>query len=149
VYSFDDFRLDVKWRVRLLNNRLGDPEATWPGVLLLDAAGGLSADAYDLVGIARRELDDLAERRLPMEIRRQQARRFCWVMPVYREVGSERQECLLLVFGERGRIAASLAVVSRDGRNGPRLGRFSDGPFGGGARRVSGRFVEPLAAALY
>jgi hypothetical protein len=146
MYSFDDFRDDVKWRVRELNHRLDDPEAPWPGTLILDTPEGLSAAAFEIGDSAERQ--HLAEVTLPREIRRQRARRFCWVMPAERQTANGREECLLLVIGERGRIAAALARVIRSVDAPPRLGPLVDGPFGAGSRRVSGRFVDPLLAAL-
>jgi hypothetical protein len=142
-YSFDDFRADVKWRVRALNKQLRRSDAVWPGVLILDTPRGLTASAFDIG--AERDRDRLATVLLPEEIVRQQARRFCWVMPALWNGG---EECLLLVFGERGRVEASLARVFRAPEMSPRLGRYQDGAFGGGTRRASGRFVDPLAAAL-
>jgi hypothetical protein len=147
-YSFDAFRDDVKLRVRLLNARLRTPEAVWPGVLLLDLPlEGLSAEAFE-IGISPGERRYLAERVLPRAIRTSGARRFCWVMPAFAAAGDIRRECLLLVIGECGRVEAALADVVRSGDRPPRLGPFNDGPFGAGARRVSGLFVEPLVSAL-
>jgi hypothetical protein len=143
AYSFEDFRADAKWRVRALNRQLRRSDAVWPGVLILDTPTGLSARAFELG--SERERDRLATELLPEEILMQRARRFCWVMPALRD-GND--ECLLLVFGERGRVEASLASVIRGREMPPRLGRYQDGAFLAGARRVSGRFVEPLAAAL-
>jgi hypothetical protein len=144
-YTFEAFRADIKARVRMLNDRLEHPAATWPGVLFLDVTGGLTAHAYEL-GATADERERLANETLPAEIGARRARRFCWAMPAWRDDG--RRECLLLVFGEPGVLEATLADVWRDGRVGPRLGPFRDGAYGGGARRVSGRFVEPLAAAI-
>ena len=48
AYSFLDFRRDSQARVRLLNRRLSDSDAVWPGVLLLDVPHGLSAQAFEL-----------------------------------------------------------------------------------------------------
>jgi hypothetical protein len=146
VYSFENFRDDVKWRVRELNRRLDDPAVIWPGVLILDTPAGLSAAAFEIGDSAERRR--LAEITLPGEIRRQSARRFCWVMPAERQMGGGREECLLLVIGERGRVEAALARIIRGLNAPPRLGPFVDGPFGAGTRRVSGRFVEPLLEAL-
>jgi hypothetical protein len=147
TYTFDAFRKDVKARVRLLNRRLVDPGVSWPGVLILDLPdGGLSAEAFDLPS-DERELAELADETLPARIRDATARRFCWIMPVWRE-GISRQECLLLVFGERDRVDASLAVVVRSPQRGPRLGPVNDGALGPGTRRVSGRFVDGMARAF-
>jgi len=143
-YSYDAFRKDVRARVRRLNARLTDPEANWPGVLIVDAANGLTAEAFELVDISDRALRELTSKRLPEKIRLHGGERFCWVMPVYLDVDERRLEYLLLIFGERGRAEASLAAVIRDGLGGPRLGPFSDSAFVGGVRRVAGRFVEPL-----
>lgn len=145
-YAFASFRTDVQARVRLLNRRLTDPAAVWPFVLLLDVADGLSAEAFELGDV--REREHLAQAVLPKVIRESGARRFCWVMPVFREVRSLRQECLLLVIGERGHVEAALAEVVRSPGKPPGLGRFSYGPYGAGSRRVSGRFVEHLLSAL-
>ncbi len=142
-YSFEDFRADVKWRVRALNKQLRRSDAVWPGVLILDTPQGLSARAFEIG--SERERDRLAREVLPEQIVIEEARRFCWVMPALRDGG---KECLLLVFGERGRVEASVAAVIRAREMPPRLGRYQDGAFQAGARRVSGRFVEPLVAAL-
>jgi hypothetical protein len=146
LYSFANFRVDVLARVRLLNGRLDRPDAVWPGVLLLDVPDGLSAQAFELGDARARE--ELGQRILPAVIRENKARRFCWVMPVFREVGASRQECLLLVLGERAHVEAALAEVMRSPGRPPRLGRFSFGPYGASSRRVSGKFVERLLAAF-
>jgi hypothetical protein len=145
-YDFDRFRDDLLWRIPYLNARLEDPLAEWPGVLILDTPTGLSAEAFDLGDATAR--DRLARELLPSRIADQRARRFAWLMPAWRRVGETDEECLLLVVGERGRVEAALARVVRVDGQRPRLSRFSFGPFGPGARRVSGRFVEPLEAAL-
>jgi hypothetical protein len=145
-YSFENFRMDVLARIRLLNRSLSEPDDIWPGVLLLDVPDGLSAQAFDLGSAAGRH--ELSERQLPGLIRESRARRFCWVMPAFRDAGGLRQECLLVVIGERGRVEAALAEIHRASNAAPRLGRFSFGPFGAGARRVSGPFVDQLLAAL-
>lgn len=148
AYSFEAFRDDVKARVRLLNRRLRTPEAIWPGVLILDVPGeGLTAEAFEL-GVSPDERRALAADALPQAIRATCARRFCWVMPAFRLLDAERRECLVLVIGERGRVEAALADVVRLPDRPPRLGPFSDGPFGANMRRASGLFVEPLVTAL-
>lgn len=144
-YRFEDFRRDVLWRVRILNRTLQTPEDSWPGVLILDVKEGLSATAFDLAPELRTRL---VERLLPEAIRASRARRFAWVMPGLRRVGDVNQECLLLVIGERGRVEATLADIIRHADGPPRLGRYRDGPFGSGARRVSGRFVDALLSAM-
>lgn len=145
-YTFERWVNDVKVRVRMLSWRVSDPNFGWPGLLLLDVPEGISAEAFELGDSVERE--HLGNHVLPERIRASRARRFCWVMPVRRESGGKQDECLLLVIGERGRVTASLCVIERSQTEPPRLGPFSDGAFGAGARRVSGRFVEPLLAAL-
>ena len=144
VYGFDDFRRDVVTRVRLLNRRL-PPDGVWPAVLLLDAPDGLQARAFD-VGPDARSRDELAER-LPAELAEARARRFALVLSGWRSIGDERQECLLVIVAERGRAEVLLAPIYR-GEDAPALGVFSTGAYGRGARRVAGRLVEPLLAAV-
>jgi hypothetical protein len=146
VYSFDDFVRDVEWRVRRLGRTVEDPDFTWPGVLILDVAGGLSAEAF-VIGATAEEREILIDELLVV-IGVSQARRFAWVMPCLREVNGVNVECLLLIVAERGRTTAVLGDIRREGGRAPRLGPFMRGPFGGGARRVAGRFIEPLLAAL-
>jgi hypothetical protein len=144
VYSFEDFLDDVEWRVRLLNAHTHAPDFVWPGVLILDVAGGLRAEAFT-VGSPRQRDALIAE--LVDTLREANPRRFCWLMPCHRN-DRERGECLLAVFGEPGRIEAAVADIVREDGVRPRLGPFRYGPFGSGARRASGPFVEPLVGAL-
>jgi hypothetical protein len=149
AYTFASFVNDVEWRVRALTLRLSDADFNWPGVLILDAAGGLSAESF-VIGASTDERDRLVLE-LADRIRAARARRFAWVMPCVRRQranGEEEAECLLIVCGERGRAEALVAEVQRAPGRAPRLGRFSRGAFGSGARRISGRFVEPLLDAL-
>jgi hypothetical protein len=150
LYTFEAFRDDAKARVRLLHARLDEPDASWPGVLLLDIPhGGLSAEAFEIAGISELAKRRLATEQLPAAIRDEGARRFCWVMPVWRRVADQPpQECLLLVLGERGRCEVVVAEVRRRPDLPPALGPWNAGPFGTAARRVAGIFVEPLLAAL-
>jgi hypothetical protein len=145
-YSFESFRTCIKARVQLLHARQRDPDFVWPGLLILDQANGLNAEAFELGDDADR--DYLATRLLPDAIRESDARRFCWVMPAHRDYRGRRLECLLLVIGERDRVEAALADIIRTANRPSRLTAFSDGPFGPAARRVSGRFVESLMEAL-
>lgn len=145
-YSFTDFIRDVEWRMRRLTRTVAEPDFVWPGVLILDANDGLRADSFT-IGAAQLELDRLVDE-LVETIRHAQPRRFAWVMPCLREERGAHVECLLLVFIERGRAEAALADVVRRAGEAPRLGPFKHGPFGSGARRISGRFIEPLVEAL-
>jgi len=147
TYTFDAFRTDIAQRVRLLNAGLRDPETTWPGVLFLDIPEGLGAEAFEIAGISEEDKHELAERTLPDRIIARRARRFCWAMPAWLR-GDRPQECLILVFGERGRCEVMLAFVSRAAGRGPRLGPWQQAPFGPGLRKVSGLFVDPLRQAL-
>ena len=130
----------MKARVRALNERLRDPTFIWPGLLLLDAPVGLTAQAFALEDYAPNELGY----QLVEALRANGARRFAWIMPVLHERGDEFVECLLVVIGERGRVEAAVADVVRDPQRPPRLGPFCGGPFDGAARRVSGRILAPL-----
>lgn len=145
-YTFESFVDDVEWRVRALAWSVAEPDFQWPGLLILDVAAGLDAEAF-AIGKTPEERDQLV-RELVANIRGSRARRFAWVMPCLRRDGKRTVECLLVVCGERGRVEALLAQVVRLPGKAPRLSRFSRGAFGSGARRVSGRFVEPLQAAL-
>lgn len=145
-YSFASFVDDVEWRVRLLARGIDDPDFAWPGVLILDVPDGLSADAFTIGATAEEREQLIAD--LVGRIRTERARRFAWVMPCLRRDERGDVECLLIICGERDRAEALLAEMARAPGRAPRLGRFSRGAFGGGARRVSGRFVEPLLAAF-
>lgn len=146
MYGFDDFVADVKWRIRFLGARVTEPTFTWPGLLILDVRLGLTAEAF-AIGPTSAERERLVGE-LVARIRDERPRRFCFAMPCERDLGGERQECLLLIFGEKQRVQASLGVIERYEGRAPRLGSFSDGPWGSGARRISGRFVEALLEAL-
>jgi hypothetical protein len=145
-YSFADFIRDVEWRMRRLARSVTEPDFVWPGVLILDVEDGLSAESF-VIGETGPELEHLIGV-LVETIRCTRARRFAWVMPCLREERGVRIECLLLVFAERGRAEAALGDLLRRAGVAPRLGPFKHGPFGAGARRISGRFVEPLFEAL-
>jgi hypothetical protein len=146
IYTFERFMKDVEWRVRRLALGVEDPQFVWPGLLILDVPAGLRASAFTIAETSG-ERDQLV-RKLVATIKRDSARRFAWIMPCLREEAGRQVECLLIVFGEGWRAEAAIAkVVRRDGEP-PRLGPFSYGAFGSGARRVSGRFVEPLLNAL-
>lgn len=146
-YTFPRFIDDVEWRVRLLAKGVHDPDFSWPGVLILDVSAGLSSEAFR-IGTTAAELNQLVAD-LVARIRSERARRFAWVMPCQRRDERGDVECLLIVCGERGRDAQALiAEIFRAPGRAPRLRRFSRGAFGSGARRVSGRFVEPLLAAF-
>jgi hypothetical protein len=145
-YTFPAFLRDVEWRTRGLSRTITDPDFVWPGLLILDLQDGLSAESFAIGGTAlecERLVDELVE-----TIKRTRARRFAWVMPCLREDKGVRIECLLLVVAERHRVEAVLADLLRRPGEAPRLGPFKHGPFGSGARRVSGLFVEPLLEAL-
>jgi len=144
VYSFTDFSAEVEWRVARLA-RLRERDDLWPGLLILDVAAGLSAEAFP-IGHTQHERARLVSE-LVTKIRAAHPRRLAWVMPCQRELEGRLGDCLLLLIAERGRVEAALADFRRtDGA--PRLGPFNWGPFGSGARRVAGAFVEPLLAAL-
>ena len=145
-YTFEAFVKDVEWRVRYLTRTVADPDFVWPGVLILDGDGGLSAESFEIgpTGAEHREL--VGE--LVVAIRTGRPRRFAWVMPCLRDEDGLLCECLLVVFAERGQVQAALAPLERYGRRGHRLGPFNYGTFGSGARRISGLFVEPLLEAL-
>jgi len=145
VYGFIDFVRDAEWRLQKLAETVGEPEFAWPGVLILDVAAGLSVATFPIGATAAARERLVAE--LVALIGEAGARRFAWAMPCLRDEGGHYGECLLLVCGERGCVVAALAEIRREGRA-PRLGPFRHGPFGSGARRISGRFVEPLLAAL-
>lgn len=146
-YTFEAFRTDITQRVRLLNAGLSDPQAIWPGVLFLDIPEGLAAEAFEIAGISEEDTRELAEQTLPDRIMARRARRFCWAMPAWLP-GDRQQECLVLVFGERGRCEVLLAFVVRGAGRGPRLGRWQQASFGPRMRKVSGLFVGPLRQAL-
>jgi hypothetical protein len=145
-YSFADFVRDVEWRMRRLTRTVAEPDFVWPGVLILDLKDGLSAESFTIGETAL--VHDCLVGELVETIGRARPRRFAWVMPCLREEQGVRIECLLLVFVERGRAEAALADLWRRAGEAPRLGPFKHGPFGSGARRISGRFVEPLLEAL-
>ena len=144
MYSFEDFSRDVKSRVRLLNRRLERADATWPGVLILDCPNGLSADAFELSDdpAARDELVSV----LTQEIRRSYARRFCWVMPVWR--GDPLRESLLLAIGERNRVEVALADIYRSPTRPPRLAPWVEAEVPDEAL-ITSRFVDQLIEALW
>lgn len=146
VYGFVEFVRDVEWRLQMLAETVSEPDFDWPGVLILDVAAGLSVTAFP-IGATAAERERLVTE-LVVLIGEADARRFAWAMPCLRDEGGHYRECLLLVCAERGRVEAALAEVRPESRA-PRLGPFRHGPFGSGARRISGRFVEPLVAALY
>lgn len=146
LYSYADFVRDVEWRLRLLSRTVTDPNFVWPGLLVLDVKDGLSAEAFT-IGTTLAQRDRLA-RELVATIRKSQARRFAWAMPCLREVEGASRECLLLIVAERRRAEAAVADFTRSPGEAPRLGHFKHGPFGGGARRISGRLVEPLLEVL-
>lgn len=148
TYNFEAFRDDIEDRARRLNARLKEPDATWPGVLFLDVPSGLEAQAFDVAGIGAAEKHELASRTLPEFLIARGARRFCWAMPAWRTSAGQRQECLILVFGERGRCEVAVAAVVRNPDRPPRLGRWEHAPFGAGTRRASGLFVDPLIEAI-
>jgi len=145
-YSYADFVRDVEWRLRRLSQTVVDPDFVWPGVLVLDVKDGLSAEAFT-IGTTLAERDSLSAD-LVATIRRSRARRFAWVMPCLREIEGTRSEWLLLVVAERGRAEAGVAELVRRHGGAPRLGPFEFGPFGRGARRISGRLVDPLLEVL-
>jgi len=149
TYNFESFRDDIEDRVRRLNARLKKPDATWPGVLFLDVPGGLEAEAFDVAGISEVEKHALASQTLPAFLIARHARRFCWAMPAWRTLSDDRrQECLILIFGERGRCEVAVAVVFRNADLPPRLGPWERAPFGAGTRSASGLFVDPLLEAI-
>jgi hypothetical protein len=145
-YTFEAFVRDVEWRVRHLTRTVADPDFVWPGVLILDGEGGLSAESFEIGPTATERGELVAE--LVAAIRASPPRRFAWVMPCLRDEGGLLCECLLIIFAERGQVRAAVASLERSERHGPRLGRFNYGAFGSGARRISGVFVEPLLEAL-
>ena len=148
-YNFESFRDDIEDRSRRLNALLKESDATWPGVLFLDVPGGLEAQAFDVAGISEAEKHELASQTLPEFLIARHARRFCWAMPAWRTLSDDRrQECLILIFGERGRCEVALAVVTRSPDLPPRLGHWERAPFGAGTRRASGLFVDPLLEAI-
>lgn len=145
-YSFASFMNDVERRVRFLTSKVKEPDFIWPGVLILDLPDGIAVESF-VIGQTTEERERLVAELVTI-IRGQRVRYFAWVMPCLREQDSRRVECLLIVFGTRGRAEASIAELRRDKERAPRLGRFSRGAFGSAARRISGRFVEPLLEAL-
>ena len=148
-YSFDSFCIDVVVRVQRINARLRQPDATWSGVLFLDVPGeALDISFYRLEGMSELDKHRLALRILPERIRSSGARRFCWLMPAWRGNDDPLQECLVLVFGERGRRALLLADVYRDGQQAPTFGPWQPGPGGKQPTEMSGLFIDPLMEAL-
>ena len=150
-YSFEAFCTDISERARLLNRRLKDPDASWPGVLFLDVPDeGLTAEAFVVAGLSDADKRELACTELPERVTTKRARRFCWAMPAWRfyDDDREREEYLVLVFGEAGRCELMLARVLRAPGRTPRLGRWQPGPFGTVARDVSGLFVDPMLQAV-
>lgn len=145
-YSFASFMNDVEWRVRFLAATVKEPDFVWPGLLILDLPDGIAVESFAIGQTAEKHERLVAE--LVTILRGRPVRYFAWVMPCLREQDSRQVECLLIVFGTRGRAEAAIAEWRRAEAEAPRLGRFSRGAFGSGARRVSGRFVEPLLEAL-
>ncbi len=147
AYTFESFRRDIEDRVRRLNGQFEDPEATWPGVLFLDVPRGLAAEAFSLAGMTPDEKDDLASRTLPELIVTRCARRVCWLMPAWRELADERrEECLILVFAERGRSQIVATAVIRSADRPPRLGAWERSAVS--PEVASGLFVESLIKAV-
>lgn len=127
-----------------MNAALGEPEATWPGVLFLEVPeqGLVIGEIRSLAGISELEKRDLATRVLPMRIRAAKADRFAWVMPAYREDVEPPVECLVIVLGERGHTEALVVDVLRG------AGRPVLGDWRGPTKSVTGLFATPLARAL-
>ena len=149
AYSFDAFREDIKDRVLRLNALLKEADATWPGVLFLDVPTGLDAEAFELAGISAAEKEQLALHELPELLVARCARRFCWLMPAWRLLSEgTRQECLVLVFGERGRCEVAVTPVFRRPDTSPRLGFWEHTACGSGTDGANGLFVDPLMEAI-
>jgi len=148
AYSFEAFREDIEDRVLRLNALLKEADATWPGVLFLDLPTGLDAEAFELAGISPAAKELLALQELPELLIARGARRFCWLMPAWRLLADgARQECLVLVFGERGRCEIAVAPVFRLRDRPPRLGQW-ERPSAVGSDDVSGLFVDSLMEAI-
>lgn len=145
-YTFEAFRRDIEERVRALNARFRDPDADWPGVLFLDVREGLAAETFSLAGMTPEEKNVLASRTLPELIVRRGARRVCWLMPAWRQHDGDREECLVLIFAERGRSQIVVAAVFRSDHLPPRLGYWERS--GVGEDVASGLFVEALVMAV-
>lgn len=127
-----------------MNAGLGDPEATWPGVLFLEVPnqGLVIGEMRSLVGLSEFDKNDLAARVLPNRIRTSKADRFAWVMPAWRHDVEPQVECLVVVIGEPHHTEAHVADVLR-GATRPVLGDWR-----GPTKNVQGIFAEPLARAL-
>jgi hypothetical protein len=149
AYSFEAFREDIKDRVLRLNALLKEADAVWPGVLFLDVPTGLDAEAFELAGISAAKKEQLALHELPELLVARGARRFCWLMPAWRLLANgARQECLVLVFGERGRCEVAVTSVFRRPGISPRLGRWEHTPCGAGTDGANGLFVDPMMEAI-
>ena len=145
-YTFEAFRRDIEDRVRAFNAQFKDPDDDWPGVLFLDVREGLAAETFSVAGMTPEDKTELASRTLPELIVRRAARRVCWLMPAWRERDGHREECLVLVFAERGRSQIVVAAVFRSGDRPPRLGYWERSRVGEGVAR--GLFVDALVMAV-
>jgi hypothetical protein len=127
-----------------MNGGLDDPEATWPGVLLLEVPeqGLVVGEMRSLAGLSEFDKRDLAARVLPNRIRVSRADRFAWVMPAWRNDVAPRVECLVVVMGEPKHTEAHIVDVLR-GSGRPVLGEWR-----GPTKRVEGLFAAPMARAL-
>jgi len=147
---FDLFRTSVAVRVRRIHAQaMIDPAGDWPGVLFLDVPGEtVDISLHRIVGLDEAGKHRLATEVLPRRIRRLGATRFCWLTPAWLDDTDPADECLALVFADRVRRAMLVAEVMRKPGRRPRLGRWQPGPRGRAPVEISGRFVEPLVAAL-
>jgi hypothetical protein len=143
--TFDEFREQLKQSVARMQASLDDlPEATWPAVLFLElhAEGLVIGEIRSVAGFDDSDKQAFVNDVLAERIRRSKARRFGLVIPAWRHDVYPAQETLVLVAGERGRVEAVVVDVVR-GRGAARFG-----PWSAPTVRVSGPFVDPLAAAL-
>jgi hypothetical protein len=126
-----------------MNSGLVGPDATWPGVLLLEIPeqGLVVGEMRSMAGLSEGDKRELACRLLPARIRTSKADRFAWVMPVYNDTDPPGEH-LAVVLAEPGHREALTVEVIRGGLR-PKLGEWSNP-----SRRVEGLFVEPLCWAL-